>query len=366
KPVIQPKKSKPKPVPEIIGKPKFSLPAQSPEEKPKERKEILKHELPKFKEPIEPKPEKKSAFSSLFKKKPSVEKTEIESLKKKTEKPVIKPEKISRAKLTLEKHAPEKEFFTTYSPSPLGTLANRYFRNIGEAVLSKYPESFEKLFKALRYANMKILSKTYLNVILFVSTFTFFALFLIIMLFGFFDLSLYTLLIRPLIFAVLFSIAAFGIAYAYPFIKADQRAKNMDANLPFAINHMSAVANSGLPPDMMFRIVSQSKEYAEIGVELRKLMEYIDLFGYDLTTAMQTVAAATPSRNFKEFLDGAIATLTSGGDFGLFLKEKSDQSMFAYKLRMEKYNETVSTYSDVYMGIMIVAPVFFYSNTFIS
>jgi flagellar protein FlaJ len=152
---------------------------------------------------------------------------------------------------------------------------------------------------------------------------------------------------------------AFGITYGYPFIKSDQRARTIDANLPFAINHMSAVATSGLPPDMMFRIVAQSREYKEIGIELRKLVEYIDLFGYDLTTAMQSVSAITPSRDFKEFLDGALATLTSGGDFGLFLKEKSEQTMFAYRLRMEKYNETVSTYSDVYMGIMIVAPVFF-------
>jgi flagellar protein FlaJ len=72
-----------------------------------------------------------------------------------------------------------------------------------------------------------------------------------------------------------------------------------------------------------------------------------------------SVSAVTPSRPFKEFMDGALATLTAGGDFSVFLREKSEQEMFAYRMRIEKYNETVSTYSDVYMGIMIVAPVFF-------
>ena len=327
--------------------------------------ELTEIEIKKPPEAVKPtyiKPEhEKPIISKLFKRKKGPEKEEIELLRKKIEKPVVKvePEKIKKKAVLFEKRIAEKEYFAAYTPSALGTLANRYFRNFGELILSRYPESFEKLFKAMRYANMKILSKTYVNVILLITSLAFAASFLILVLIGFLNINIYTIFIRPLIGSILFSLAAFGTTYTYPFVKADQRSKIIDANLPFAINHMSAVATSGLPPDMMFRIVSQSKEYKEIGVELRKCVEYIDLFGYDLTTAIQSIAATTPSREFKEFLDGALATLTSGGDFGLFLREKSDQAMFAYKLRMEKYNETVSTYSDVYMGIMIVAPVFF-------
>jgi flagellar protein FlaJ len=359
----------------------FGKPAQKPVEIAEKKaipaikeKKQLSRPLPTLQE-IKPEPEKPSKpfkikkerkpLLKIFARKTEPEKAEIEYLKKEIEKPMPKPilkikaDKLKKKAAAIEKKPGEQQYFTAYTPSPFGTLANRYFRGIGEFILDKYPESFEKLFKAMRYANMRILSKTYVNIVLLVTFLAFVVSFLVIMLFGFINISIYTIALRPLIVSLLFAIAAFTATYSYPFVKADQRSKFIDANLPFAINHMSAVANSGLPPDMMFRIVSQSKEYKEIGVELRKLVEFIDLFGYDLTTAIQSISATTPSRDLKEFLDGALATLTSGGDFGLFLKEKADQSMFAYKLRMEKYNETVSTYSDVYMGIMIVAPVFF-------
>ena len=370
-----------KPVPKQVAKKikKPEIPIEKPVEKPiskpievqeikPERKPIPKTipELPeiKTKKPLErPEPIKpKRKIFPIFRRKTVHEKEEIEHLKKKIAKPVIpkiEPEKIRRKAKLLEKKVPEKEYFKAYTPSAFGTMANRYFRNLGEFMVSKYPESFEKLFKAMRYANMRILSKTYVNIILLITTLAFISSFLIFMLISFLNLNIYTLLIRPLIISVLVSLGAFTITYVYPFIKADQRSKIIDANLPFAINHMSAVATSGLPPDMMFRIASQSREYKELNLELKRLVEYVDLFGYDLTTAIESLSATTPSRDFKEFLDGALATLTSGGDFSLFLREKSDQAMFSYKLRMEKYNETVSTYSDVYMGIMIVAPVFF-------
>ncbi|MBW3012521.1 type II secretion system F family protein [Candidatus Woesearchaeota archaeon] len=304
--------------------------------------------------------EKPRAAKPLRVQKPDA--AEVEELKAKVEKgakPEFTAKELAKRAESMEKIGAVEKGLKMYKPSLVGTIANKYFRKIGDYMTAKYPDSFSRLFKALRYANMKVLSNTYVDIILLVTWLVFMFSFLIIFLIGFVNPNVFTLFIRPLVIALLLSVIAFIVAYAYPYIKADQRRKLIEANLPFAINHMAAVATSGLPPFMMFKIVSQSKEYSEIGVELKRLVEYIDFFGYDLTTAMQVVSNSSPSREFKEFLDGAIATLTSGGDFDYFLKEKSDQAMFAYRLRKEKYNETISTYSDIYMGVMIVAPVFF-------
>jgi flagellar protein FlaJ len=334
--------------------PVFKQPKPEPEQVAVQKK----LELPELQIP------KKSIFENVINKKTQPEKEEIAELKKRAEKPQltkhigVESEGMRKKIRLFEKKIVEKEYFKAYTPSVLGTLANRYFRTIGESIIESNPQMFEKLFKSMRFANIKVLSKTYVNIMLFTASLSFISVFLAVMLLSVIDLRLYTVILRPIIFAVLISAAVLLTVYFYPFIKAKQRAQVIDANLPFAINHMSAVATSGLPPDMMFRIVSKSREYKELSAEFGKLSEYMDAFGYDLTTAIQSVSATTPSRSFKEFLDGALATLTSGGDFGMFLSEKSEQSMFAYKLKMEKYNETVSTYSDIYMGIMIVAPVF--------
>ena len=130
-------------------------------------------------------------------------------------------------------------------------------------------------------------------------------------------------------------------------------------NMPFGANHMAAVATSGVPPASMFELIAASKEYGEIGIEVKKIVDFINIFGYDLLTAIRTVAATTPSPQFKEFLEGMVSTIETGGDLDRYLRQEADQAALTYNLERQRYNETVSTYSDIYTGLLIAAPLFF-------
>jgi flagellar protein FlaJ len=122
---------------------------------------------------------------------------------------------------------------------------------------------------------------------------------------------------------------------------------------------MAAVAGSGVNPVAMFKLISMSDEYGEICKEMQKVVDFIDVFGYDLTTAIKTVALATPSPRLKEYLNGIISTINSGGDIKGYLVVKSGEAMLAYRLEREKYTEAITTYSDMYTGILVAAPLFF-------
>ena len=61
----------------------------------------------------------------------------------------------------------------------------------------------------------------------------------------------------------------------------------------------------------------------------------------------------------KEFLEGIVSTVESGGDLKDYLKEKAESAMLNYELERQKYLENISTYSDIYTGILIAAPLFF-------
>ena len=78
-----------------------------------------------------------------------------------------------------------------------------------------------------------------------------------------------------------------------------------------------------------------------------------------MITAVKTVAATTPSEQLKDFFEGLESNVESGGDINNYLRQKSDESMVNYELERRKYVETVSTYSDIYTGILIAAPLFF-------
>ena len=54
-----------------------------------------------------------------------------------------------------------------------------------------------------------------------------------------------------------------------------------------------------------------------------------------------------------------VSTVETGGDLDRYLRQEADQAALTYNLERQRYNETVSTYSDIYTGLLIAAPLFF-------
>jgi flagellar protein FlaJ len=262
----------------------------------------------------------------------------------------------SRIKSIMEK----RKALKIYQPSFFGAVANIAIKKLSLFLLDQFPEFFKDLYHALRLANIKVLSNTYVNMmVLGVLTSSIVGLFI----FGFFfsstALPVTQILFRTVMMSVLLGLATFAGFYAYPYSKMKQRRRSINTNLPFAINHMAAVSSSGVSPVRMFKLISGSKEYGEVSVEIEKIVNYIDIFGYDILTALKAVAATTPSYQFKDFFEGMISTTQTGGDLKSYFAQKSEEAMLNYKLERQKYTETISTYSDIYTGILIAAPLFF-------
>jgi flagellar protein FlaJ len=109
----------------------------------------------------------------------------------------------------------------------------------------------------------------------------------------------------------------------------------------------------------MFNLVLSAGEYKGLEGEIRKIVNYVNLFGYSLTTALRAVAETTPSRDFRELLTGIVATVETGGDLKGYLKGKAQDSLNTYKVERKKYVSVLSTYSDIYTGVFIAAPLLF-------
>ena len=91
--------------------------------------------------------------------------------------------------------------------------------------------------------------------------------------------------------------------------------------------------------------------------EIKKILNYINLFGYDLTTALKNVANTTASPELKELLYGMVSTIETGGDLRGYLKEKAEDALNLYRLDRKKQIEALATYSEVYTSLLIAAPL---------
>lgn len=150
----------------------------------------------------------------------------------------------------------------------------------------------------------------------------------------------------------------FMMGFFYPFQRANSRRKNIESNLPFVLTHMGAVAESGIPPYIIFKLISRFNEYGEISKEMEKIVRNIDTFGIDPLTAVKEVAERTPSEEFKQILLGFVTSTESGGDIKLFLRNAGEQALFDWKNRREKFLQQLSAYAEFYTGILIAAPLF--------
>jgi flagellar protein FlaJ len=226
-------------------------------------------------------------------------------------------------------------------------------------VVEKYPELFVTVKENLPKANIQIAYRTYVGLIALASL-AVFALSLVVCFTALtiFETPLFTRILYSMFASIFITLSTFLVFTFYPLQRAGQRKRDIDSNLPFVLTHMGAVAESGVPPYVIFKLISEFKEYGEAAKEMRRIVRNIESFGIDPLTAIKEVAEKTPSDQLKQVLLGFVTTTEAGGNIKTFLKTVGEQSLFEWRMKREKFIQQLSTISEFYVGILIAAPLF--------
>lgn len=219
---------------------------------------------------------------------------------------------------------------------------------------------FESVKPDLQKANIGLTLSEYVYV-------AFFSLFLVFMIEFPLVTIITSIILKDILLAVLFSftlnvviiLIIFFAFYTYPSLVAGRRKKDIESALPFATTYMATIASSGAPLITMFRVISQFKEYGEFSTEAEKIYRDVEVFGMDLVGALRKTASRTPSEELKELLWGLDNIITSGGDIGGYLHEKSRIFIAEYGRRLEQYSKTLSILIEIYLTLVLVGSVFF-------
>ncbi|MBU5678321.1 MAG: type II secretion system F family protein [Candidatus Aenigmatarchaeota archaeon] len=234
---------------------------------------------------------------------------------------------------------------------------------LGDIGVKYLPNYFKPLEEIIRIANIGILFERYVGRMIFISIIAFLTSFFTISLGLFFILKLQALysIIGGFLIGISLASLIITIFHSYPYQILTQKRNSIEANLPFALMHMSAIAASGVPPTTMFKLISETEEYGKVSEEAKMIMRNIETFGMDPKTAIKQVADRTPSDSFRHFLYSFISTIETGGDMRKFLENIAKEAINDYRLKREKYLQALATYADIYTGILIAAPLFFIS-----
>jgi len=308
----------------------------------------------KQKELIEPEPTKESRKKSFMKKGKIPKEIVLSNL----EKEILKRLKKKEKKIIEKK---------VKKPSKYVEKANKIFSDFSISLLKK--KMFQKLEKDLIKTNLQFTPISYTSTIFFTTLISAIAGVFIFLFFLFFNLGedppFITLVIENMgirflkVFWILFviPIATFLIMYFYPSLEKKSTEYQLNQELPFAVIHMSAISSSMLEPSKIFSIIIATKEYPYLEKEFIKLINEIHIYGYDLVTSLRSIALNTPSKKLADLFNSLATTITSGGDLAEFFEKRSESLLFEHRLEREKYTKTAETFMDIYISVVIAAPM---------
>ncbi len=252
-------------------------------------------------------------------------------------------------------------------PSRYVNLAVRTFYTFSRKII--YGGMFGHLKRSLVKANMQFIPENYLSVMFFTTAISFFVSLLLYALLLFFNISISypffsvaeeTVLTRALrFFWVIFAIpiGTYFMMYVYPSLEKKSIEGKINQELPFVTIHMSSIAGAMKDPSKIFGIIISTGEYPYIQKEFAKIINEINLYGYDLVSALRNSAFNCPSAKLAELYNGISTTINSGGNLAQFFEKRAETLLFDYKIEREKYNKSTETFMDIYLSVVIAAPM---------
>ena len=140
--------------------------------------------------------------------------------------------------------------------------------------------------------------------------------------------------------------------------QVNERGKLIDEYLAHGINYMLALANAGMPPKEIWRSLARARVFGPLAVEAERITRDLDLFSYDLLTALRLAQERTASRAFHEFLQGAISAFQSGVELASYLKTKGAQYQHEAEERQLKNLDTMGVMAETFLVMVVAAPLF--------
>jgi len=270
---------------------------------------------------------------------------------------------LKRLKKRKKEKAEEKEI----TPSKYVEISNKFFSEMSTK-LSK-EAFFRSMKRDLIKANMDILPSSYVSVMLMTTLISLaisigLILFFLVFNFGV-DFPFVTLskeafgirFLKTFWMILVLPLSTFFVLYVYPGVEKKSSSSAINQELPFATIHMSAISGSMIDPTRIFSILIMTKDYPHIAKQFTKLINLIHLQGFSLVNALRAVAFNCPSEKLAEVLNGLATTITSGGDLPNFFEKRAETLLLDYRLEKEKYAKTAETFMDIYISVVIAAPM---------
>ena len=150
-----------------------------------------------------------------------------------------------------------------------------------------------------------------------------------------------------------------GLVYLQlPTSKAKARGRVIDRYLPYVANFINTMSVAGISPSEIFGTLSGIELYGEVQKEAKKITTEIELMGIDAITALKNAIAISPSKKWREFIQGIIGVLQSGSELGPYFDRCVNRYMFEDLEERKKNLDTLAVMAESFVVTVIAFPLF--------
>ncbi len=161
----------------------------------------------------------------------------------------------------------------------------------------------------------------------------------------------------PLITGLMLFGMTFGVLQIIPIFRVKNRAAKLSEEIPHFIGYMSTLATCGLSLEGIFKAIAREETDEDIVKDSRFIVRNIDILGMDLITAIKDLINRTPVGPYSELLDGAIVTVSTGGDLKEYFNATAKVQLAEKKMLLQKTTESLGSVAEIYTILLIVFPL---------
>jgi len=143
-------------------------------------------------------------------------------------------------------------------------------------------------------------------------------------------------LLLPMLTGLMLFGMTFGMLQIIPAFKVKNRSAKLLEEIPHFIGYMSTLATSGLTLEGIFKAIAKEETNEDIVKDARFIIRNIDILGMDLITAIKDLIHRTPVGPYSELLDGAIVTVSTGGDLKEYFNATAKVQLEEKKMLLQK------------------------------
>jgi flagellar protein FlaJ len=165
--------------------------------------------------------------------------------------------------------------------------------------------------------------------------------------------------VLTLIVLFAYSLVFLAACLYYPVYRRHSRGWTITARLPYTLAYFAVLASSGLGFTEILRMVRELEENKEIRREVDLLLTDVELLGVDVLSALERAAARSPSAALSLFLSGLRDAYLTGGNLYSYTSFTTQRLLEMKRSELQRVTNTVAAISEMYVTLMVAAPLMF-------